>query len=56
MDHDYVPALLYPNLLDAIEATLNDHQLRRVCYEETGSQREVVYELTCNIDLSDHLI
>ena len=56
IDHDYVNALLYPNLVDVIEATLIDYQLRRVRYQGTGAQREMVYELPCNFDLSDHLI
>ena len=43
-------------MLDAIEATLNDKELRRVRLRETTARPEVVYEVTCNFDLSDHLL
>mgnify|MGYP001372747544 CR=1 FL=1 len=52
----YVNALRYPNLLDAIEATLKDKELRNARYQGTIAQREVVYEVSCNFDLADHLI
>ena len=56
VDRHYVAALRQPNLLDAIETTLNDKKLRRVRYQGTTVQHEVVYEVTCNFDLSDQLL
>ena len=52
----YVTALRYPKSLYAIDATLNDKELRHVRYQGTTAQHEVVYEVTCNFDLSDHLL
>lgn len=56
VDRHYVTAFRHPSLLDAIDSTLNDRELRRIRYQGTTAQNQMVYEVTCNFDLSDHLL
>ena len=56
VDRHYVTAVRHPNLLDVVNATLDDKEPRRVRYQGTTAQNEVVYEVTCNFELSDHLL
>ncbi len=56
IDRHYITALRHPNLLDAIEETLSDKELRYVRYQGTIAQRKVFYEVTCSFDISDNLI